>query len=119
MNDLSKVSAKPENEDAFQYGLCTLHAWIRFMETVLHISYNLSFKKWSATIPENKIKKEEKKKNVQSRFRNELGLHIDKPRQGAGNSNDGNTARRFFSNYQCTANITGVDEELIKRLYII
>lgn len=62
MNDLSKVSAKPENEDAFQYGLCTLHAWIRFMETVLHISYNLSFKKWSATIPENKIKKKRRRK---------------------------------------------------------
>lgn len=119
MNDLSKVSAKPENEDAFQYGLSTLHAWIRFMETILHISYNISFMKWSATTEENKKSKEEKKKSVQSKFRNELGLHIDKPRQGAGNSNDGNTARRFFSNYHCSANITGVDEELIKRLYII
>lgn len=119
MNDLSKVSSKPENEEAFQYGLSTLHAWIRLMETILHISYNLTFEKWSATTPENKIRKEEKKKCVQDRFRNELGLHIDKPRQGTGNSNDGNTARKFFSNYQCAANITGVDEELIKRLYII
>lgn len=69
----------PENEDAFQYGLSTLHAWIRFMVLIyyiykpfLHISYNLSFKKWSATIPENKTSKEEKKKCVQRRFRNEL-----------------------------------------------
>ncbi|KAL4702325.1 hypothetical protein ACJJTC_006931 [Scirpophaga incertulas] len=48
-----------------------------------------------------------------------MGLHIDKPRQGAGNSNDGNTARRFFENYHCSSEITGVDEELIKRLYVI
>lgn len=27
-----------------QYGLSTLHAWIRCMEMILHISYNLSFK---------------------------------------------------------------------------
>lgn len=119
MNDLNKVSSKPENEEAFQYGLSTLHAWIRFMETILHISYNLEFKKWSATTPENKILKEEKKKSVQSRFRNELGLHIDKPRQGSGNSNNGNTARTFFINYSCSANITGVDEDLIRRLYIM
>lgn len=48
-----------------------------------------------------------------------MGLHIDKPRQGTGNSNDGNTARRFFQNYSCSADITGVNVELIKRMYII
>lgn len=119
MNDLTKVTARIENEDAFKYGLSTLHAWIRCMEMILHISYNLGFEKWSATTPENKKIKEEKKKHVQTRFRELLGLHIDKPRQGSGNSNDGNTARRFFQNYQCSAEITGIDEELIKRLYII
>lgn len=95
MNDLTKVTARIENEDAFKYGLSTLHAWIRSMEMILHISYNLGFQKWSASTPENKKIKEEKKKYVQTRFRELLGLHIDKPRQGSGNSNDGNTARIF------------------------
>ncbi|CAG4958950.1 unnamed protein product [Colias eurytheme] len=115
MNDLMKVTARPENEDAFKYGLSTLHAWIRCMEMILHISYNISFEKCSATTPEHKKLKEEKKKYVRTRFRELLGLHIDKPRQDSGNSNDGNTARRFFQNYQCSSEITGVDEELIKR----
>lgn len=75
--------------------------------------------KWSATTPENKKNKDETKKLVQKRFREEMGLHIDKPRQGTGKSNDGNTARRFFQNYSCSADITGVDVELIKRMYII
>lgn len=119
MNDLLKVTARVENENAFKYGLSTLHAWIRCMEMVLHISYNIDFEKWSVTTPENKTLKENKKKLVQKRFRELLGLHIDKPRQGSGNSNDGNTARKFFQNYQCSAEITGVDEDLIKRLYII
>lgn len=119
MNDLLKVTSRVENEDAFKYGLSTLHAWIRFMETILHISYNLGFEKWSATTPENKQLKEDKKKYVQKRFREVLGLHIDKPRQGSDNSNDGNTARRFFQNYECSAGITGIDGELIKRFYVI
>lgn len=32
-----------------------------------------------------------------------------------GNSNDGNTARRFFQNSEKAAKITGLDEVLIKR----
>lgn len=34
---------------------------------------------------------------------------------GFGNSNDGNTARRFFQNPSETSRITGLDEEIIKR----
>lgn len=119
MNNLEKVQNKPIDENAYQYGLSTLHCWIRFMELILHVSYNLGFEKWSATTKENKDLKKQKKAYVQRRFREELGLNIDKPKQGTGNSNDGNTARRFFQNYQCSAEITGVDEELIKRFYVL
>lgn len=119
MNNLEKVRNKPVDESAYQYGLSTLHSWIRFMELILHVSYNLSFEKWSATTAENKESKKQKKLYIQRRFREELGLNIDKPKQGTGNTNDGNTARRFFQNYQCTAEITGVDEDLIKRFYIL
>lgn len=56
---------------------------------------------------------------MQEKFRSEMGLHVDKPSQGSGNSNDGNTPRRFFENYHCTSEITGVDEEIIKRFYVI
>ena len=119
MNDLDLVRQKQENENAFRFGLSTLHSWIRFMELVLHISYNLSFKKWAATTEDMKNEKQARKTYVQDRFRKEFGLIVDKPRQNSGNSNDGNTARRFFANPACTANITGVDEELISRFHII
>lgn len=33
----------PEN---LEYGLPVLHAWIRFLENVLHIAYRLPFRKW-------------------------------------------------------------------------
>lgn len=40
----------------------------------------------------------QKKKLVQSRLWNELGLKVDKVVQGRGTSNTGNVARRFFKN---------------------
>ena len=57
---------------------------------------------------------------IQQRFREELGLIVDKPKQGGyGSSNDGNTARRFFENWAISARITEVDEDLIQRFYIV
>ena len=40
-------------------------------------------------------------------------------KQGSGSTNDGNTARKFFENYEIISQITGIEKELIKRLYII
>lgn len=119
MNDIPSTIKRTENENALQYGMSTLHAWIRCMEMILHLSYNLDFQKWSAISKEHQVLKKCKKKLVQKRFREELGLIIDKPRQGSGNSNDGNTARRFFSNAEVSAEITGIDVQLIRMLYNI
>ena len=44
---------------------------------------------------------------------------IDTPKQGFGNTNDGNTARRFFADTVLTAEITKVDYELIRRFKVI
>lgn len=52
MNNLDQVRQKHEIVANFQFGLSTLHAWIRFMECLLHIVYRLQFKKWTATTPE-------------------------------------------------------------------
>ncbi|KAF2897853.1 hypothetical protein ILUMI_08324 [Ignelater luminosus] len=41
------------------------------------------------------------------------------PKQQSGNTNDGNTARKFFRNAEKSAEITGVNVKLIKRFYII
>ncbi|GBN79833.1 hypothetical protein AVEN_218409-1 [Araneus ventricosus] len=41
------------------------------------------------------------------------------PKQKSGNTNDGNTARKFFRHPEKTEEITGVEFNLIKRLGII
>ncbi|CAH2093606.1 unnamed protein product [Euphydryas editha] len=86
---------------------------------MVDIYYNLSFKTWSAISEEKKRRKQEKKTMVQKRFCDELALIIDQPRQVSGNTNDGNTARRSLYNATCSAEITGVDMNLITRFYII
>ena len=57
---------------------------------------------------------ETRKRKIQSEFREKMGLLVDVPKTGSGNTNDGNTARRFFSNPSLSAEITGIDEELMK-----
>jgi len=42
-----------------------------------------------------------------------MGLHVDQPRSGgSGTSNDGNTARIFFSDTKLSADITGLHENV-------
>jgi hypothetical protein len=113
-NDIDEMLKKEICDDNLQFGISSLHAWIRCMECCLKLSYKLDIKKWQT----RKCDKDNKK-NVQQGFKERLGLIIDEPKQGYGSSNDGNTARRFFSNYSISAEITGVDEELIRRIYII
>lgn len=117
-NDIDKVLKKEINEDNLEYGVSSLHAWIRLFECLLHISYKLDTKKWQ----NRGVDKESiatRKKNIQSSFRQQLGLLVDQPKQGYGSTNDGNTARRFFENASISAMITGVDETLINKFYII
>lgn len=59
------------NEEALQFGISPLHAKIRFMEHILHISYDLSFGPEGKTVrgnTENKKKRENEKKNNSTRI---------------------------------------------------
>lgn len=119
MNNLQKLSFKTVNEEHYKYGLSSLHAWIRFMECILHIAYRLEFRRWSVRSVEDKLKVKETTRRIQKEFREKSGLLVDYPKQGSGSSNDGNTARRFFRDPELTAEITKVDLKLIERFGII
>lgn len=56
---------------------------------------------------------------IQEKFRNETGLLVDIPKANLGNSNDGNTSKRFFLNPQLVSDITGMSIYLIYRLKVI
>lgn len=118
-NNLEKIRTKEVNEENLKFGMSTLHAWIRFFECILHLSYKLDVKKWQARSEDDKKLVNDRKAVVQKSFKSEMGLIVDRPKPGYGSTNDGNTARRFFENYELTSMITGVKEELIKRFYVI
>ncbi|KAL4721448.1 hypothetical protein ACJJTC_007165 [Scirpophaga incertulas] len=118
--DFNKLIDTDEiNVDALKFGLSVLHARIRFFEFLLHLAYKLPLKKWQARTAEDKIIIKERKTSIQNAFKEEMGLLVDIPKQGFGNTNDGNTSRRFFSNPECSSRITGIDIELIKRFRMI
>lgn len=118
--DFRNTEEECDVEENYQYGLSPLHARIRFMEFILHMSYDLSFTDEGVrNNPDNKQKRLEEKYRIQEEFRRQLGLIIDTPKQGFGSTNDGNTARRFFEYPDITADITKVDVEIIKRFKTI
>jgi len=45
MNDIAVVLRRPINQNATEFGLSTLHAYIRFLEWLIHLSYR-QLKKW-------------------------------------------------------------------------
>ncbi|XP_037037553.1 uncharacterized protein LOC119075260 [Bradysia coprophila] len=116
MSDVDALSLKTVDETVYDFGLSPLHAKIRFMEFVLHLGYNMTFKNYYATVKNGyATEKSQNKARIQKGFKEEMGLSVDFVRQGSGTSNDGNTARRFFANPDVTARITQVDEVIIKR----
>lgn len=115
MNDLENIKQRVCNEDTYKFGISVLHAHLRCFEYLLHISYKLELKQWQARGKESQEKVKERKNKICQDFYKEMGLVVDQPKQGGGNSNDGNTARKFFKNPELVSQITGVSKELIER----
>lgn len=100
-NNLTK--SKEVDKNALQFGLSILHARIRLFESILHIAYKFTIRKCKVHIVK------QRKVEIQKEFRNKLGLIVDVPKAGLGNTNDGNTSRRFFNDPKLAAEITCVD----------
>lgn len=119
--DFNNLSKKNEiSPDALEFGISVLHAKIRIFESILHLAYKLPVKKYGKKrTEEEKALEQERKKEIQERFRLETGLLVDMPKANFGNTNDGNTSRRFFENTELAADITGINHELIHKFKIL
>lgn len=119
MNDLDRIYQRTSDEAQYDYGLSTLHAWIRCFECMLHIAYRLDIQKWQVSTEADKDKFKSAKTRIQNELREKMGLLVDIPKPGYGTTNDGNTASRFFEHSALAASITQIDEDLIKRFGVI
>ncbi|XP_060800854.1 uncharacterized protein LOC132903670 [Amyelois transitella] len=118
-NNIDEMVKRDVNTDNLRFGLSILHGWIRCFECLLHLAYKLPIARWQARGKDDKQIVSENKTRIQTEFRKKCGLIVDKPKPGFGNSNDGNTARRFFQNPELSAEITHIDIDLIKKMHII
>lgn len=85
-----------------------LHARIRILVSILHLAYKLKVKKYrKRKSKEEKELEHHAKREILKRFRVETGQIIDMPKSNFGNTNDGNTSRRFFENPKLASEITG------------
>lgn len=98
-----------DKKEDYGFGLSTLHAWIRCFECLLHISYRLDIKNWQVRGPEDKASVKQRSGEIQKKFKDQMGLIVDKPTPGYGNTNGGNTARRFFMNPELSGEIAELD----------
>ena len=106
----------PVNEETLQYGISSLHARLRFFECVYKIGYKLPWKTWRlGKKNKNYSAFKERKNMIIKAFKTKLNLTIDQPKQTAGNTTDGNSARKVFQHPEILSEITGVDLDLIKR----
>lgn len=94
-NDLKTVNTV--NPEALRFGISTLHARIRLLETLLHVAYKLPLKKWQVRGQNEKNIVKQRKEEIQKDFRVKTGLIVDVPKAGFGNTNSGNTSRRFLA----------------------
>jgi hypothetical protein len=119
MNNQVTTKDKEVNFKSFSFGLSTLHAWIRFFECLLHIAYRIDIKKLQVRA-EDQERFTRRKTLIQEKFKRQMCLLVDVPKPGGSETtNDGNTARRVFSDLALSAGITGLDETLIHRFEII
>ena len=120
MNDLQHVRQLTTRHEHYQFGLSTLHAWIRLFECLVHIGYRKDIKKWQIRKTAEKEALQKRSAEVKQNFWERMHLHVDQPRSGGkGSSNDGNTARRAFKDEESFAAATGVDQRLIHRMHVI
>lgn len=70
------------NPDSLQYGISSLHAWIRLLECCLNISYKINIKKWQARTEDEKKDVAKRKSEIQMLVWEKLGLRVDKPKPG-------------------------------------
>lgn len=114
-NEMQNYVERPVDVSAFKYGLSILHARIRFLECVLHVSYRSECKQWAA----NKAVIKNRKKMIIDSLREEVGILVDSVKRGSGSTNNGNSTRRFFANLDVVHDITNFDRELLERFATI
>ncbi|KAJ8676951.1 hypothetical protein QAD02_012738 [Eretmocerus hayati] len=119
-NNIDLVVTKHVDETQIKNGLTILHTKIRSMELVLNVAERLALPKPIYRVP--KILKpitNTQGRIIQQCLKSRIGVVVNKPKRGFGNTNSGNTSRKFFKNTDIVADITGFSVCLLVRIATI
>jgi len=118
--DYNNLSITKEvTPETLQFGLTILHARIRLFERILHVAYKLPVQKWQLRSEDEKAIVKQRKLEIQEELRTKMGLLVDVPKPGCGNTNDGNRSQKFFADPELAGAITGIYVNLIYRFKVI
>ncbi|KAF2879692.1 hypothetical protein ILUMI_26481 [Ignelater luminosus] len=96
----------------------SMDAWIRSLECLLNIAYRMDIKSWQVQKKDKEIV-EQRKKYIQEKLKQDLGLLVDIPKPESGTTNDGNSARIFFNNPPAIVAIAGIEQNIIEGFAVI
>ncbi|GFQ79400.1 uncharacterized protein TNCT_140901 [Trichonephila clavata] len=94
MNDLEDMKSWKIVAEIVKMGISSLPVWIKYVECLLSISNWMDIKK--PLMKADRPVVDACKKEVQEKFRRQVGLLVDAPKHVLGTTNDGNTARTFY-----------------------
>lgn len=137
IQDISNFGNFTPKEHNLRFGMPILHSKLKVLENIMNVAFKLRHHTEKMEIDnmdnksaEDKTKKAERrllfketlklyKENLLKELYKQTGLQISRLIQGKGTTNSGNVSRSFFKKYTVISQITGIDEQFLKKLYII
>lgn len=116
MTNFDTQKFQPYN-DGLDFGISPLHAWLNVFNHLLRLADHKPIEQHRACGHENKQMCKLRKQEIQRDLYQEFGIKVGIPNSnGAGNSNNGNCARRAFENPREFARILDLDADLVSDL---
>ena len=87
LNDIDDLLKLHSDPNAVKYGICPMHARIRFLDLILAVSYRDEEGlrvKYTKKSGDQKDRMTQRKYDIQANFKKEMGLNVDLPAQGGG-----------------------------------
>jgi hypothetical protein len=108
------------NPKALELGISPLHTSMRIFGFLFNLASKKDMDKTkSQARGADKQKKDDRKKELQNKIKEELGVRVEEPRGHGGTSTTGNTVRICFKNYKKFAKCLELDEEMVENFSVL
>ena len=107
LNDQDSWNKEIKNTSMVKKGAGTMHLRMRSMEYYMRVGTKKKSKHLGITF-------KEVEHIIQQELKKKIGIRVNFVKQGKGNSNTGNTAKRFFENSKIVSEALGIPRDIIE-----